>query len=362
MVNNINLSNPPVQIFHHQGSVGMVDLVRAVKGICSDLFAEVQKLLKADVRKYYSVYEIALKHADSFRSFCTLPDGQLSNCLELERGRRLILDDISYEEDPNDLLKQIIDLRRQGMALLRTGKSGYELAQMKFSEATSLKNKVDEINSKLDARMKKKSTTFFRIPVAGVVHSGITLEDFIRPATDKDIRQNIFYHGTTIDKTTDLLRQEGRITFPPDFQESSSIRRHLDSGMGTYLALSQTEAQGYAENRSLKGVLTCKVDLSNLKIAYIKSQQILGELVHECGYFKQMAERYVKANEEEIDKDLKGRSGLVQNLVNITTKKYFQSLGYDGVFSPGSAKAGCAYLNIFEPNVNTVWIVKEGPS
>lgn len=330
-------------------SIGIIDLVSGVRAIASNILAEIISIFcpKSDIN------ELAHMHAERFKSFCCLPDGNLCNRLELERARALYVQSDLCEEFPETLLKQVSDLRHQAMTHLRDGKP--QIAQQLFMQARTIKEKADDIGSKVEEYMKKKCKTFFIIPKPGKAYRGIALEDVIRPATDKDLSQNIFYHGTAHD-TKELLEKETPSTFPPYFQKKSSDRRLLDSGMGTYLAFTFDKALGYAGGRK-EGVLSCKVDFSKLKIAIVQSDRNLHLLVRE--YFYPMALKYENENLEQLEREVGQRSNFDQHLANVAAKKYFQSLGYDAIYSPSSAWAGCAYLNIFEPNVNTVRIIKD---
>ena len=92
-------------------------------------------------------------------------------------------------------------------------------------------------------------------------------------------------------------------------------------------------------------------------MAIVKSDQNLHLLVRE--YFYQMALEYENEHLKQIEEEAGKHSNFRQQLTNVAVKKYFQSLGYHAIYSPSSAWAGCEYLNIFEPNVNAVKIIKK---
>lgn len=302
------------------------------------------KYLKEDSEKLRDekIFNLAKAHLEQLEDFCYLTDGQLNNKIEVHRIKKNFWGVRQEKEDPEKLRARAQKLQQEG----------------KEAEAKELTERADENESDREEYLKGIQPTLFPLFVEG---KNVTLNEMIEPYLE-DLKSNFFFHGTTIENAR-IIRKKG-------FSTSVPSRRLLDSGSGTYFALDRKNAKGYAaqvkhaNDDNEDGILKCKI--KSLKIAYIKNYQAFFELINLkfIDIINLYVEQYNKKIEEDLKKlnlsTIKGRTNLslfYKHLHNEGIQLFFKKLGYEAVFISHSDRAGCGYLNVFEPSKEKIEII-----
>lgn len=295
---------------------------------------------KKDFEKAVKYQQVASRFFPKMLDMFYDKDGELNNELAKNQAYNKFWGEVGKNEYPEKLLKKAIKLDAKG----------------KTTEADACRKKAEENEKERFEHIQGMQQTFFPVEL-GTYSEPMTLtKDDCFTDCKLDFSTQEFFHGTSKD-SAEVIKKEG---FNPDLPAG----RLLDTGAGIYLALNKNDAEGYAKKAVDGQGATLKMRVQTTG-KFAQYDQKMFVVVDKC--FQYMADLFASRNEEAILMELgkegvhqAGESGwlslraVVLPLTNLFTRDFYARQGYRGVYAAASDRAGCAYLNIFNPKEDIV--------
>ena len=312
---------------------------------------EISKTKTGEVRDN-KIVAIAKLNLEAFVKFCYDDQGNLNNRIALKQSWNGFWGTCRKKDElPEGMKMKAAELRNAG------GEKNLSLAKELEGNAKKMEEERQEW---FDTEAKK---TFFPIQVD---YRSYEVDKIIRPLKKGELKQTEFYHGTDPVSARSITEL--------GFSSAYYSPRELDSGFGAYFSIYKDSAlEKYAKGKD-EGLLTCEFPtwdqwINEGKVGYLTTSSFYHMVVMPFSW--NMATEFIRENEEKIKEQFTAKDIPItkvyssfeneddvvkvrRQLTNEITRVFFQKLGYEALYVPGSDWAGISYVNILNPTKENI--------